>query len=349
MLNTLPVSPQARQPRGIVRLNGQDIPGWVEWEVDNNCFYQADTFRVTFAASGLPADRPASWLLSQADLSVELLAGLPADPTRFDASDLTSYIIGRVDEATFDPVAGVIELVGRDYTSQFIDAMTTEKFNNKRPDQIAQILAARHDMTANVEPVQGLAGRFYQIDHATLTDERTEWDLLTWLANQCQYDVWVSGTTLNFLPKVDPEKNDRYVLRWEQPVQDRAHPVANVTRLKLAQPARPKGSKIKRNTKIPYGQAQTFTYTIPGLTHEQALARAQAIHTDKSRHQLRLEAERPADAILSTRTLVQLEGTGTVFDQVFYPESVVRGLNIRTGFTMRLTAKNHPVESTVSI
>jgi len=135
MLN--PTSPnaaaaRARQPRGMVKIMGSDggqptpIVGWVRWEVEANGHYSADTFRVTFAAQLLPKDRNLAWMLSQSYLNVEILAGFPSDPAVFDASQLTSLIIGRCDSAEFDPVHNSIELHGRDYTAALIDSKTTD-------------------------------------------------------------------------------------------------------------------------------------------------------------------------------------------------------------------------------
>src|SRR5260364_327615 len=56
MLNRAPESipaprPEARQPRGAVKLNGKIVPGWDSLEVGNNAYRSADTFRVVFAVS----------------------------------------------------------------------------------------------------------------------------------------------------------------------------------------------------------------------------------------------------------------------------------------------------------
>jgi len=374
-LNTVPAVSEARRPRGMVKVNGQPVVGWMEWEIDNNSHYQADTFRVSFACGGLPADQRAPWMTRQADLSVELLAGFPADPQNYTAADLTSYLVGRVDEMSYDPAHNTIDLSGRDYTSQFLDVKTTEKFQNKTASQIAQILAKRHDMTCNTVPTKDRAGTYYQIDHARMTDERTEWDLLTWLANECQYDVWVSGTTLNFMPKLDPA-GDKYEIRWKPPEVQGGVPQVNVERLRFTRnltiskdvtvivkswnakqkkaftvtaKAVHSKNKVTRNAKVKYGQAQTYSYTVPGLTRQQALEKAQSILADISKHEMRLDATLPGDGILSTRTLVEVVGTGTAFDQVYYPDSVIRSMSLHDGYKMELRAKNHSPESTVEI
>ncbi len=379
MLNVLPMTGLRRAPRTLVKINGTALPGCVSWEIDNNSNYQADTFRVSYAAGALPAAQNAAWLLSQADLSVEILAGFPADPNAPTVGELESFIIGRVDDVQFDPVQNTLELSGRDYTSQFIDTKTTESFLNQKIPWVVQTLAARHNMSANAAPQPGpeRVGNYYQVDHVRLNHEHTEWDLLTWLAHQVGSSVWVSGTTLNFQPLPDPASADTYVIQWTAPSSSTGGaPQANLIDLKFAHnltlskdvkvivrtwnSKQKKGfsvtaeashvkSKVLRNATLPYGEPQIYTYSIPGLQQDQAQARANAILASISQHEVRLEASLPGDNLLSTRMLVTVRGTDTAFDQVYYPESVIRSMSISDGYRMQLSAKNHSPESTVDL
>lgn len=379
MLNVLPMTGLRRAPRTLVKINGTALPGCVSWQIDNNSNYQADTFRVSYAAGALPSDRDIAWLTAQADLSVEILAGFPADPNAPTMAELQSYIIGRVDDVQFDPVQNTIELSGRDYTSQFIDTKTSESFLNQKPPWIVATLAARHNMTANAAPQPGpqRAGSYYQVDHVRLNHEHTEWDLLTWLAIEAKCSVWVSGTTLNFQPLPDPDTADTYVIQWSPPSEKSGSPQANVIDLKFARnltlakdvivivrsynakqkryvSATAKAShnknKVLRNTSIPYGEPQIYTYDkTPGLQQDQAQAKANSLLASISAHEVRLDASLPGDSILSTRMLVTVQGTHTAFDQLYYPDSVVRSMNMSDGYRMQLSAKNHSPESTVDI
>ena len=370
MLNVMPLN-AARAPRSIVKLNGSAIGAVVSWQLDNNSNYQADTFRVDLAAGVLPAAQNVAWLSSQADLSVEILAGFPANPQAPLVGELTSFILGRVDDIAYDAKQNTVTLSGRDYTSQLIDTKTTEVFANQTAAQIVATLAARHGLTANAVSNPALVGSYYEIDHRRLTDEHTEWDLLTWLAHQENCNVWVSGTTLNFQPVPDPTA-DTYVITWTPTVP----PQANVIDLKFARnltlakdvtvivnswnSKQKKGFKVTakathsknktlRNPSIPYGEPQVFTQTIPGLTVQEAQVRANALLASISAHEVRLDASLPGDNILTTRTLVTVQGTGTAFDQVYYPDSVVRSMSVSAGYRMELAAKNHSPESTVNL
>jgi phage protein D len=379
-LNKLPMLSAGRRPSGLVKVNGQGMPGWIEWEFDNNSNYQADTFRVTFAGKALPKDRDVAFLTSQGDITVEILAGFPTNPAAPTDSDLQSFIIGRVDDMQYDPVQNTIELSGRDFTSQFIDAKTTEVFTNQSVQSIVKTLAARHNMTANVAtnitPPATFAGSFFEIDSRRIANEHSEWDLLTLLAHETQCSVFVTGQTLNFLPAQDPTKNDTYVIDWTPPTATSGAPQANLVDLKFSRnltltkdakvilttwdrangkpfkvtaSATHTKNKVTRNASLPFSQPQIYSYTIPGLTRQQAVIKAQALLAEISKHEMRLDATLPGDNILTAQTLVTVQGTGTPFDQVYFPDSVVRSMSVSEGYTMRLAAKNHSPETTVTL
>lgn len=373
MRNVLPVAPAARQPRGVVKVNGEVMPGWIGWEVDNNAFYQADTFRCSFALSKMPPERGAAWWSALQEMNVEILAGFPADAENFTAAELSSLIYGRVDDVTFNPTAGTIEVSGRDLTSEFIDAKTTEKFQNLTGSEIATQLAKRHGLTPVVTETDTKAGTYYEIDHARMSDQRSEWDLLTWLAHEEQFMVFVQGKALHFVPKPDPD-DDPYVLKWDPPTAERGPPIFNGKSLifsrnltlakdvivkvrswnskskqaftKTAQATHDK-STVLIGAAQPTGDAQTYSYTIPGLTPEQALQRAQALLREISAQEVKLTATLPADNLLRLTNVIQVTGTGTAFDQIYYPDSIIRQMGLSEGYSMTINAKNHSPESVV--
>jgi hypothetical protein len=86
---------------------------------------------------------------------------------------------------------------------------------------------------------------------------------------------------------------------------------------------------------------QQYFYTIPNLTQDQAIKRAQAIYNDLIKHEMRLSACLPADNLLTIDNVLQVSGTGTEFDQAYYPESITRTLSFHSGYEMRIEARNH--------
>lgn len=466
MRNNDPTISQARAPRGMVKINGEIMPGWIDWEVDNNAFYQADTARVRFAMSSMDKQHGADWWSRQIEIYVEILAGFPKDPTRFDATELDSLFYGKADEVHYDPVDRGIELTCRDLTSVFIDAKTTEKWQNLTASQIAEQLAARHGLVPKVDPTKTKAGTYYEIDQARLTDERSEWDLLTYLAHEEGYIVYLKGKELHFEPRrviestttiidnrpaiqkeIDEikaawsaslkksqalldaasadwdksqatkdaaleqkardelaaskaeregaiakyqgrlrelerqlkeppqviESGGYYVLQWDDANDARGYPMFPGERITFSRnltvakgvvvTVRSWNAKNKKAFSVMYpnhkakgtapGQsvpaAQNYFFTIPGLTPEQALQRAQAKHKELTAHEMRMSVTMPADNDLKITDTIKIRGTSSAFDQTYYPESIVRFMSMDEGYEMTVRAKNVSPENQVVI
>jgi phage protein D len=362
MLNTI-ASPEARTPRMIVKVNGTTIQGAIDFEVNNNNFYGADTFNVTFAVSLLPPDRGVDWWAAQVEIYVEIFAGFPSDPQNFTTSDLDSLIYGQVDDIHYDPVSRVISVTGRDLTATMIDTKTTIKYQNLKASDIAQQIASAHGLTPVVTATSKKVGTYYQIDSVRLTDQASEWDLLTFLANQEKFAVYVKGKELHFEP-YNPETSNPYLIEWNEPDDITPYARANVTRLDLSreltvakgvvvwvQSVNPKTGKTysvsypankAKGTKP--GQSaphlQVYTFRKAAMLPDAALAFAQKKHKELTQHEMKLRACFPADSIVSVFTVLKLTGTGTAFDQTYYPDNIVRRMSIDEGYTMDVSAKN---------
>jgi len=378
MLNKAAIS-EARQPRGIVKVQGRSfdgtlapsirLDGWIKWEVDNNVAYEADTFRVEFALSSLPDAFNDYWWSTQQEIFIEIFAGFPNDPDNFRQAELQSFTYGRVDDIDFDPVARTMTVSGRDLTAAMIDAKTSETFQNLKSSDIATQIALRHGLTPVVTATQKFTGKYYNIDQTRSNQQRSEWDLLTALAGEEQFLVYVKGRELHFepAPAVDA---DPYVLKWEKasdsPFAFNGKSIHFSRSLNLArgvvvtvQSISPKtGKKVKvifpaKAASIKPGQskanAQQYSFTFAHLTYEKALQKAQQLHADISQHEVRLDASLPADNVLQVNNLIKVIGTGTSFDQIYYPESIKREMDISTGYSMHIHAKNHSPQSVVPL
>lgn len=366
-LNDLPVQPSVRQPRAIVQVAGIQVPAWIGWSVDNNTFYQADTFRVSFAASALPAETDANWFSDQKEAFVEIFAGFPADPMNYNETDLDSLIYGRVDDIDYDPVSTILTLTGRDLTAAFIDAKTTIQYQNLTSSQIAAQLAANHGMTVSGPATKRQAGTFYAYDRVSMTDQRSEWDLLTWLAQQEGFVCYVQGKVLHFEPRpLAPA--EPYELRWT--VADGGLPSANVQDLRVSRsltvakgitvvvrswnakqsrgftayyPSKGKGTQAGKAS--PFGDTQIYSVTRGGLDQDSATKLAQQIHREITQHEMKLRARLPADNILTQTAMVRLIGTGTKFDQDYFVDGITRSMSLDEGYVMDVSAKNINPES----
>lgn len=357
--------------RGAVKVNGTVLlTGTTAFEVENNTYSNADSFSCTFAANALPASNNTNWFSQQTDMYVEVFMGIPPDPTNWVADDLKSWIYGQTDKIHYDPIAGVIQVSGRDLTRVFIDAKTTEKFQNKTSSQVAQILAARHGLTAQVVATSTPVGKLYEIDHEHMNDAQTEWDVLTNLARIEQYAVWVRGQTLYFQPKPDPAQSAPFQIVWTPPDSNTGFPTCNVEDLKLDRALTisrgitvvvrsfndatqkvftatyPANQPAK--TKVgSFGLPQTYYYDVANLTQQGVVARAQAKYAEIVQHEMLMSFEIPGagNDALDVTSLASLTGTGTAWDQVYYPESLKRSMSFDSGFKLEVSAKNHSPDS----
>lgn len=364
--------PTGRQPRGAVKVNGELIKGWIDFDVDNHGFFSADTFRCKFAGALLPSDRDVAWFTDQQDMFVELFIGFPQDPANYSASDLKSWIYGQTDHITLDPITNTIEVDGRDLTRVFIDTKTTQKWPNKTSSQIATMLAQNHGLTPVVTATITAVGKYYEIDHVNMADERSEWDILNYLANLEGFKVWVRGKSLYFQAPPDPTKTTPYSLiyqvattssgpkaNWEAARLTRALTVSRGIQVKIrswnkkyakgftvSYPSNVKTIKVGAAT-VGTG-AQIYSKTVPNLTQDQALQYAQKWYQQIIAHEMKIDGlTMPGDNELDTTSIIQLSGTGTKFDQIYFPDSISRSMSFDGGYEMTINAKNHSPDSTV--
>lgn len=375
-INVVPAVPGVVQPRSVVKVCGAVMAGVVSWEVDSNTFYQADTFRLLIAIDA-PGALDAAWFAGlNADTPVEIYAGFPSNPSAFNEGDLELLLSGVASAVDFNPTDRTIELTGSDLTEKLANTKTSEKWPNKTASDIATDIAKRHGLTPVVTATTTKAGRFYEIDHVRMTDERSEWDLLTWLAHEEQFAVYVKGNALHFEPRPTPG-DDSYLLLWEPPDDSRGSPRFNGKTLNLtrslslsrdiivtvrswnakaakgfSRTVRATKTGVKSKSSAPQTgspDAQLYSYTIPGLTPEEALQKALSILADLSQHEMRLTMTGPADNLLTTRTPIELRGTGTAWDQLYYPESIIRRMSMADGYSWTVQAKNSSPETEITL
>jgi hypothetical protein len=354
---------------GLVRMTG-----WIQAEVINNNMSSADTFHVTFATSRLPAGFDANWFSTQHDMYVQIYMGNVSDPENYSTADLTSFIFGQVDSIEYDPVQHTLDLTGRDLTRVFIDTKSTQKYPNLTSSQIATNLAVAHGLTPNVAQTKGLVGKYYEIDHVTMTDERSDWDLLLYLASVENFVVYVRNQTLYFQPKQVADTQNPWVVAWQTPTSDQNYVAANVESLNFSRGLTvsrgvtvtirswnhkqakgftvsfPSGAKsIQAGKSAPFGGAQNYVRTFPNLTPDQALQKAKDLYNQIIAHEMKLSFEAPGDVILDTTSTIKITGTNTAYDQNYFPDSIARHIAFDGGFSMHVSAKNHAPETQAAL
>ena len=354
---------KARKPQLSVTLNGQTALPCFEAEITNVSHFTADTFSASFALQGMPSNLGASYWSDSSNDQIQISIGLQ------DATPVP-YILGQVDNVDIDQIKQIMTLTGRDLSAPLIDTKTTEKYQNLTSSDIANKIAAFHGMQTNIAVTTTKVGTYYVEDQVQLTREESEWDLLIYLAQHEGFDLWVSGNTLNFQPSLDLDTITPYQLVYSDAGTGGGGKFSNCVGLKMvrsqtlakdvivnvrtwnqinaktytAQAKRTQASKGQRSG----GQAQIYDFTVPNLDKEGALNYAEQKAEEITRHERIITAELAGDNALSMRMPIQLAGTGTSFDQKYYPDTITRRLSFEK-YTMSLRAKNHSTESTVNL
>jgi hypothetical protein len=377
-LNPLPFVSSGRQPRGLIQLGPfgslTTVPGWTRVSVTNNSYYEADTFSIEYATSALPAAFNANFFSNQTEIFASIYQGFPQNPNSPQASELDNLILGRVDTIDYNPKMRTISLKGRDLTAVFIDNRITQTFISQTSSQIATMLAQSHGLdTSNIVATTTPVGTLFNNDQTKIAANRSEWDLLCNLAREEGFVVFVQGHSLFFEPDPRPTgANNPYVIQWTQPTSANGSPIANVIELSFSRtltvskgisvtarspnrqtghavvqsyPTTPK--EIAAGKASPFGPVQQYFFTIgAGLTPSQVAAFAQKTYDTIISHEMNMAASLPGDNLLTVSTPVQVEGTGTEWDQLYFPRQVTRDLDNAGGYRMKVDAQNtSPTES----
>ena len=340
-----------RSPALAVLANGAPLGGVTEARILSVNNFAADRFTVRAALS---AADPAAWQSDAIDIEIQL--GLDGA--------FASLIRGTVDAIDIDPVRFTLQLTGRDYTAALIAAQTQESFQNQTSSQIATLLAGRHGLAATVTDTTTPVGRYYEIEHDSITMNQfarrtTEWDMMSFLARQEGFDLWVDGSTLYFQP---PGTADSAALTPLDCTDLRLHRALTLagdisvtvkswnSRQQTGFVQTAKGTAGGRGGRGGRGAGggggglrvppQNYVVVRPNLSPDQALQLAQQVLADVSRHERVVMLSMPGELGITPRTQLALSGTNTDFDQSYVIAEIERTISFERGFTQRLRASN---------
>ncbi len=348
-----------RQPMLKVLSNNKEIQGVISASVTSNNYYHCDHFSLELAASA----GPSGWW----DVDPPLILDVQFSADGGDS--FTSLIIGEVDNITFNVAFGVVTMEGRDLSAQMIEAKTQEAFLNQTSSQVAQTIAARHNLQANVVATSTLVGRYYQQDHSRVTLDQfckttTEWDLLTYLAQQEGYDVYMTGTTLNFVPSKD-DTSEPISITWQSPSpvpqlnakslrMERSLTLAKDVQVQVrswngrqqrsfTKTAKAIGGKSSNASGSSGGKpttTQNYVFVRPNLTEDQAQKLATQYAADITKHERVISVEMPGELTITPRNMIAIKGTSTSFDQTYFIDTIERHVSFDGGFQQSLRLKN---------
>ena len=254
-------------------------------------------------------------------------------------------MLGQADVVDIDPIRGVVAVEGRDLAALFIEARTQETFENQNSSDIATILAGRRGLTANVTDTAQIVGRNFQSQHARTTLDQhswmtTEWDLLTQLARQEGFDVWVSRETLNF---VAPSVLSSSAITPADCIEVRLERTLNLeSDLSVAVRSWDcRGEAALTQTASNRGGDDAARYVViqPNITAEMAQAIAQRLLGEMAQHARCIDIEMPGELTMQPRAGLVLSGTGTDFDNTYAISDVERRISFERGFTQNVRAR----------
>lgn len=263
-------------------------------------------------------------------------------------------ITGEVDSVQIDWGRRVMHVEGRDLAARLIEARTQESFQNRTGSEIAEILAGRHGLKASVTSTTTPVGRYYQLERDRVTLNQysratTEWDLLTWLARQEGFDLYVAGTTLHFeqpsaaLPAVFTPA-DLIDLRME-----RAVALAGDMEVTVKSWHSRRQSAFTQTARVgdsgSAGRSQRYVVVRPNLTADEALSLAHRLLADIARHQSLISLIMPGEFDLTARSRIALNGTGTAFDRTYAVSDIERSLSAERGFIQTVRGRDLPAQS----
>ena len=323
----------SRLPQVWVTASGITIGNVVGVNVQSNSFLGADRFRVSLVFD------PTSYYVWESD-DIDVTVSVCVD------SVWQELIRGPVDKVEVDLETALIHVDGRDMTARLIEAQTQETFENQTASDVANTLASRRGLTPNVTPTTTLIGRNYGGDHARVTLNQyssmtTEWDLLTKLAYNEGFDVWVDGQILNFAPPltvaspVVVRPTDCQSIRLDRALALSAG--LNVTVKSWDCRAHASVSQLAGAGEN--DSSQSFVIVKPNLTAWDAAQLAQRVYDQMSQNARVVTIEWPGELTIKPRQSLLLADTNTDFDGQYVVTSIERALSFGRGFTETLQAR----------
>ena len=322
---------QIEQPAARITVDGLIVPGAIFVEVESVAYFSADRFRVDFAI-GAGGFTTAGYFAALDTATIEIELALAA-------GGFTPLLMGQIDNVRIDLLDNVATVRGRDLAARLIDAEIAEAFVNQTSSQIAETLAARQGLSAQVTATVTPVGQYYELDHARYAlgigaRASTAWNLLAWLAEMEMFSLSVIGTTLNFGP---PPQASPFFFAPRDFIALTLDVATTIPQQALVK------SWNSRNKMVVTGVAGTAgatptTLVRPNLTAAQADALAGAHLATLASHGTILTATMPGELMLMPNAELVLGGTNSAFDQSYIIDAVSRSIDGRRGFVQLVRA-----------
>jgi hypothetical protein len=335
----------------------------MELSVTNTAHMSSDTFSVELSYFAVLSKAPQfdkNWWSTVTNIPISIGVGYVNDGVEQAwAIFPTQLLAGAVDLVDFDWRKKTITITGRDGTSAFIDhkvEVDSGAFTNLTSSQIIAQLAVGRGFTVNqITSTSTLAGTYFGSSNAMMMQDRTEWDVMTFLAQQEGFIVAMIGNGIYFGPAASgaawPVKftdetatsissanvvtlKTRHNLTLARGVEVTVQTFSQndgVTHSSSAT-GTPKGMKIS-------GNPAQFVLSVPNGTPAMVLSEVNKRLAQFVSHERPIEIECPGDETLTILQPIQLTGTGTAYDTSYPIDSITRTMNLEDGFRMNVCAK----------
>jgi hypothetical protein len=357
----------AIRPRARVLCGGQEIPNVAGVSVTSTGNFHADSFSFV----SVPVDGGIGSLAWWANLPpitpqnpIDVQVGLlPLGAQEGQGIAWTSLVQGRLDDAAYAIESNTLTVSGRDFSSLMIDDRTQNAFQNQTTSEVVQTLATKFGLQCSAIQTTTPVGRFWSNDHVFTNQNQlhsvtTSWDILKTLAQFEGLDVYMDGITLTLAKPADAN-SDPYVITWSKDTGGRQ--LGNAPGLQMKRSlALNRGIRVvvrswnaKQKKTFSRGalssktllasatqDVQQYFFTRPGLTEEQAQQLANQLYADIVAKEMSISATMIGDLILTPRCVISLQGTGTDWDQSYYPNTVTKRIDMAGGFSMMFDARN---------
>lgn len=352
--------PDVSKANATIKMNGVTLD-WISFHIDSTNTHAADTFELEIPAYGQTVE-DLEIILDTESLEVEIAID--------DGSgSFVRVLLGMVDDYDLDPVIGIVTFIGRDLTSLLMDekALTSKVISMITASDVAELYADEHKLKKDITPTTQVVGQYDKFHTVLITGTTTEWDVLCKLAQNENYDVYVTSDTLHFKPKSTTK--DYYRLDWSY-FNQQGFESSNALKIKLHRTMTiandivvivkgynsltgqlfTKSFRRKRTSQRKQTRSKTQTYYIHvnNATPDEISQVAQHALDQLSAFQKKLDLRLVGDTFLTPRSIIKLTGKLFGFDQLYYPYKISRSMSFGEPFIMECSAKNHDVNTQVS-
>jgi phage protein D len=401
---------EVRAPRLRVKANGVEFAAYSA-EVIQNHNHANDTFQVSLPLFDPKAPKDWTYWADESDIEIEIAIGfadaaghvgswtvLITGPLEAPAMAPLSYgyhsspnkgraaigaggMIGQ-EGGPAHPAGAVLTLQGTDYSATLAQSPLAQQFTGGSVtlQQVLDQIQAHHpQLQFQLADGGDDIGDPYDQQQGRLFLNRSEWDVLTALADHEGYRVTVKGRKITIGPGGQADAGNPYALYYRRGALSAdglmyLPPESNCITLRLARKLsvakgvdsfvqsydsatgrrlsrKASARSSRRANRATSGQSANgliYTDNIPGMTDTQAKKHAQKKAGQIAQFEREIAFQIPGDLSLTVDRMVSLSGTGTAYDQAYEIDQLVHQFDMQRGYAIEGRARNKSSDVTVS-